>query len=335
MHRVIYITSDADPLVEAVRAAAANRLDLTVVGSDKIPESLDGFDAALIGEDGLSAPLSDTGENGPKLVQLTRGHHLDVDAAALIASGVIVAGASTVLAPHVSRQAVSYAVAVPVGFKPRDHVIYGLGDEETPFGALGHKRAREKLSGATVGIVGLGRVGTAMAALCAELGARVIYADVRTAQHGAAARLGLRRSTLDLLLSQSDFVSLHVQWGPTSDPLLSERELRLMGPRSVLVNSADTRLVDNDVLSDFLQKERIGGAAIETNELKPAVSPFNINTVIMHRPRDTDDAVAAFVVDNIEAGLTGGALAGELEIIDFPRAGDPAFWSSKMAPRVG
>ena len=56
------------------------------------------------GDAPLANPLADLGENGPKLVQLTRGHHKDVDAAALVENGIVVAGSSPVLAPYVLNQ---------------------------------------------------------------------------------------------------------------------------------------------------------------------------------------------------------------------------------------
>ena len=331
MHKVIYITDPADPLAERVHTAATGRLDLTVVSGNDAPATLDGFNAVLIGDCRLGSPLATTGENGPKVIQLTRGHHLDVDTAGLVSSGVTVAGAAPVLARDVARQALGLALAArqpqrPSGMQTRDEVTAVL------------ENTKPSLDGLTVGVVGFGRVGAAMADLCAGFGANVIYSDVRTAARGATATAGLRRSTLDLLLSQSDIVTLHVQWGPTSDPLLTERELRLMGRGSVLVNTADSRLVDAEALITLLRSGRVGGAGLDIEESSAAqfadVPGAVLTPYLAARSDGADEAVARFVVDNIETALSGGEPAGVLEIIDFPRAGDPAFWSSKMSPRV-
>lgn len=346
MHRVIYITAAIDALAERVLDAAAPRLDVTVVSGGKVPDSLEGFDAVLVGDGRLNSPLPAPGRNGPKLVQLTRGHHLDIDAVALTAAGVTVAGASPVLAPHVARHALALALAVRPG-----NGLPGLSGLSGLSGLLTREKVESifrdtepSMAGVTVGIVGFGRIGTAMADLCALLGATVIYADVRTAARGAAAASGARRSTLDLLLARSDIVSLHVQWGPTSDPLISERELRLLGPESVLVNTADARLVDNRTLAELLRSGRVGGAGLDIEE--PSLTLFAdapntaLTPYVAARSAEADEAVAGFAVDNIGAALSGmsqagGAPAGVIEIVDFPRAGDPAFWSSKMSPRVG
>ena len=331
MQKVIYITALADPLVDKVRAAAAGRIDLFVVSGDEAPESLNGFDAVLIGDGRLRLPLSAFGQNGPKLVQLTRAHHLDVDAAALALSGVTVAGASPVLAPFVARHALALALGARQQQRP---AVLQSRDELTAV----VERAGPSLDGLTVGVVGFGRIGAAMAGLCAGFGAKVIYSDIRTAARSATAVAGLRRSTLDLLLSQSDVVTLHVQWGPTSDPLLTERELRLIGPESVLVNTADARLVDAEALIAFLRSGRVVGAGLDIEESAAAqfvdVPGALLTPYVSARSTEADDAVAPFVVDNIETALSGGEPAGVVEIVDFPRAGDPAFWSSKMAPRV-
>lgn len=330
MHRILHITDLADPLAKKIRAVSQGQLNLETVAAADAPASLQGFDAVLIGDSPLSNPLSDTGDVGPKLVQLTRGHHKDVDAAALIASGVTVAGSSPVLAPYVARHALELVISASPEYSERfthghANISRDLEDNRKPLG------------GKTVGIVGFGRVGRAMVDLCRLLGATVIYSDVRTAPHGSAAAAGIRRSTLDLLLSKSDIVSLHVQWGPTSNPLLRERELRLMGRDSVLVNTADGRLVDSEALAAALRSGRVRAALdIEDAPDSPlADSPVNVTTpYVAARSEEADENVAEFVVANVEAALSGREPDGLIEIIDYPPIGDPAFWSSKMSPRV-
>jgi phosphoglycerate dehydrogenase-like enzyme len=312
MHRVLYVTSPTDPLVEQVKQAAAGKLDLTIVAGDAVPQSLDGFSALLIGDDHLAAPLASISSGdayGPKFVQLTRGHHRDVDAAALSESGVAVAGASPVLAAPVA-----------------DHCTRQIL----------HLSSTNDFRGLTVGVVGFGRIGSVMADACASAGATVLYSDIRTAMHGSAT--AFRRSTLDMLLSTCDVVSLHVQWDATaSNPLIRERELRLMGTDSILANTADARLVDNAALANALSKGKIGGALLDIEQ--PDAAQFDgipnaaITPYTAVRNPQNDSAVAAYAVENLSTALSCGVPTGIVETIGLPRAGDPAFWASKMYPR--
>ncbi len=322
MHRILYITDPNDPLVAKVRAIARGRLELEIGDGANAPDSLSGFDALLIGDGHLDETLSAVGDLGPKVVQLTRGHHRDVDAEKLAAAGVTVAGASPVLAPYVARHAIGLALAA-------------TGEGSTNASPVTDIEARSAaLAGKTVGIVGFGRVGRATAELAHLLGATVIYADVRTAPHGSTTASGARRSTLDLLLSKSDIVSLHVQWGPTSNPLIAARELRLMAQGRVLVNTADARLVDHKALAESISAGRIAAAMDVEGSQLPESMPVAFTDYTVARSEEADENVAEFVISNIETALSGGQPDGIVEIVDFPPAGDPAFWSSKMSPRL-
>lgn len=328
MHRVLYLTDEADPIAPKVLRVAEGRLAIET--SMALSADTGDFDALLIGDSGPGQLLEQLSADGPRFVQLTRGHHVQVDAKSLADAGVPVAGASPVLAPYVARHAASLAAAA----LSAPEVI-----ESRP--ALDMKSVFENIDsafrGKTVGVVGFGRVGRATVDLCKLLGARVIYSDVRTAPHGSAAAAGVRRSTLDLLLSRSDIVSLHVQWGPTSNPLLAERELRLMSNEAVLVNTADGRLIDDEALAAALKAGRIRAAMdiedIESTALTDA--PVAASTgYTAARSGEADEKVAEFVVANIETALSGGEPGGLIEIVDYPPIGDPAFWSTKMSPRV-
>ncbi len=330
MHSILHITDTADPLAEKVLARAEGRVEIETISGADVPDSFDGFDALLVGDASLSRTLTDLGESGPKIVQLTRGHHKNIDAAALVASGMTVAGASPVLAPYVSRHALGLAIAAssqngPHGEQPRS----AIADIQQNWNG--------SFAGKTVGIVGFGRVGMAMTALWKMLGATVIYADVRTAPHGSAAVAGARRTSLDQLLSKSDIVSLHVQWGPTSNPLLMERELRLLGRDSVLINTADARLIDSEDLASSLDSGnfKAGLDAEGVGDSPLAGAPNLVWTSFSGaRSEEADGLVAEFAIANIEAALTGGKPDGVVEIVDYPPIGDPSFWSSKMSPRV-
>lgn len=329
MHSVLYITDPSDSLSAHVSQVAEGRLQIEHTSAASA-DSLARFAAVLIGDQPLSEPIVTLGDGRSGFLQLTRGHHRSVDVAQLNANGVIVAGSAPVLAPYVAPHALGLAVSAM-----SEHGVRGLSTRDQVTAVLEDNRG--SLAGKTLGIVGFGRMGQAMASLCASFGMQVIYADVRTAQHGSTNASKARRSTLDLLLSKSDIVSLHALWGPTANPLISARELRLMKEGAILINTADARLVDTSALEDSLKsgKVRAGFDVEEPAASEIAVFPHSVVTpYVAARTEDADREVAEFVVSNIEAALSGGSPSGIIEAIDYPRAGDPAFWSSRMWPRA-
>lgn len=122
--------------------------------------------------------------------------------------------------------------------------------------------------GATLGIAGLGEIGEAMARRARGFEMRVLYAS-RTRKPEAEQRLGVEFVTLDELLRQSDFVSLHTPLTPQTRHLIGARELSLMKPGALLVNTARGGVVDQDALIAALGAGTIGGAALDVTDPEP------------------------------------------------------------------
>lgn len=122
--------------------------------------------------------------------------------------------------------------------------------------------------GATLGIAGLGEIGEAMARRARGFEMRVLYAS-RTRKPEAEQRLGVEFVTLDELLRQSDFVSLHTPLTPQTRHLIGARELSLMKPGALLVNTARGGVVDQDALIAALRAGTIGGAALDVTDPEP------------------------------------------------------------------
>jgi glyoxylate reductase len=120
---------------------------------------------------------------------------------------------------------------------------------------------------ATLGIVGFGRIGRAVAARAAGFGMRVIHhARHATGVAGFVAEL-------DTLLRHADIVTLHVPGGPETQHLIDARRLALMKPTAVLVNTARGTVVDEAALADALHEGRVFAAGIDVYEREPAVHP--------------------------------------------------------------
>ena len=124
------------------------------------------------------------------------------------------------------------------------------------------------VSGATLGIVGLGRIGLAMARRAAGFGMRLLYWS-RSRRPEAEAQLGLTYVDFVTLLRESDFVSLHVPLVPDTRHLVGARELSLMKPTAYLINAARGPIVDQGALYEALATGRIAGAGLDVFEKEP------------------------------------------------------------------
>jgi phosphoglycerate dehydrogenase-like enzyme len=126
-----------------------------------------------------------------------------------------------------------------------------------------------RLSTLTFGVVGLGRIGTATALRAKALGMRVIFFDPYRPT-GTELALGLERvATLEVVLGQSDVVSLHTPLTPDTRHLIAGPELASMKPGAILVNTSRGGVVDLAALTDALESAAIAGAALDVLEAEP------------------------------------------------------------------
>jgi glyoxylate reductase len=127
--------------------------------------------------------------------------------------------------------------------------------------------------GRTLGIVGMGRIGTAVARRAAlGFGMRVLYVS-RRPRPEAERQIGARRASLDEALAESDFLSLHVPLTPETRGMLTLRELRRMKPGAILINTARGPLVREEDLARALEEGPLRGAALDVFEDEPRVHP--------------------------------------------------------------
>ena len=128
----------------------------------------------------------------------------------------------------------------------------------------------------TIGVVGLGQIGLAVARLLAATGATVVYCDPAPPEPAAAAALGLPRLDLGDLLARCDVVTLHVPLLPATRGLLGEAQLRRMPRGALLINAARGGVVDEQALARVLADGHLGGAAVDVyaSEPPPADSPL-------------------------------------------------------------
>jgi glyoxylate reductase len=168
-----------------------------------------------------------------------------------------------------------------------------------------------ELSGATVGVGGLGRIGTRYAELLRGFGVELLY-TARSAKPDAEADLGARRVALEELLGSADVISLHAPASSDTRHLIGKESLRLVQPHAVLINTSRGALVDLDAVAAALREGRLGAAGLDVYEGEPAVPPS-----ILEAPRvaltphigsatvRARDGMARTVAENVIAVLEG------------------------------
>ena len=169
-----------------------------------------------------------------------------------------------------------------------------------------------EVNGKTLGIVGLGAIGEAVARRARGFDMRVLYTKRHRLDEAREAALGVEYRSLDDLLKESDFVSVNVALSPETVHLIGDRELSLMRPSAYLVNTARGPIVDEKALVRALEEKRIAGAALDVYEREPMVEPGLINlpnaVLTPHlgsAALDTRERVAGIVVENIIAVIEG------------------------------
>ena len=129
------------------------------------------------------------------------------------------------------------------------------------------------IHGKTLGVVGFGRIGRAVARRALGFGMRVLYHDTVRADAAAERDLNATATDLDTLLRQSDYISLHTLLSPETRHLINERTLRLMKKTAVLVNAARGPVVDEAALVRALTEGWIKGAGLDVFEDEPRIHP--------------------------------------------------------------
>ena len=140
-----------------------------------------------------------------------------------------------------------------------------------------------KVTGATIGIIGMGRIGKALCKRVRACGMDVIYCDRRRLDVYEETKIGATYLPMDELLEKSDFVSLHVPYMPATHHLIGEEELNKMKPTAILINTSRGSVVDEKALVNALQKGVIKGAGLDVFEFndKPSPELLGMNQVVL------------------------------------------------------
>ena len=170
--------------------------------------------------------------------------------------------------------------------------------------------------GATIGIVGFGRIGQAMARRARGFNMTVLFHDVMDPPADVVREIGATRVSLDELFERSDFVSLHTNLTAETRHLVNEERLRSMKPTSVLVNTSRGPVVDQKALFRALSEDWILAAGLDVTDPEPMPVEEPLLTLenclivphIASASRTTRGKMAAIAADNLLAGVRGERL---------------------------
>lgn len=255
----------------------------------------------------------------------------NIDIPAATARGILVGNTPGVL----TETTADFAFALLMAAARRivegvDYVRAGKWRTWGPLLLLGHD-----IHHATLGLVGLGRIGAEMARRAKGFDMRVLYYDVYR-REDLERGLGITYAPLDELLAQSDFVSIHTPLTPETHHLMNAERFKRMKQEAILINTARGPVVDDAALAEALRNGVISGAALDVTEPEPIPMDSPLLTLpncivvphIASASNETRGNMADIAARNLIAGLNGEKLPNGLnnEALGTGRSALPKDW---------
>jgi D-3-phosphoglycerate dehydrogenase / 2-oxoglutarate reductase len=236
---------------------------------DELLDQLRGIDAVLAGMDHFTARVLGSPEAaGLKLISRWGVGYDAIDLPAASAQGIIVAYTPGMLDESVADYTMALLLTMARNI-PRGWLALREGRWDAAWG--------DDLGGKTLGLVGCGRIGRAVARRAAGFDMRVLGFD--PAAPPEAAHLGITLVSLDRVLAEADYVSLHAALTPATRGLIGEAELRAMKPGACLINTARGAMLDEAALERALREKWIGGAALDVFGIEPLPPDHALHSV--------------------------------------------------------
>lgn len=232
--------------------------------------------------------------------------HIDIRAATR--RNIMVTNTPGVVADATADLAFTLILAVARRIVEADAIVRGgKFNRSVSYNFMGHD-----VFGRTLGIIGLGRIGKAVAARASGFGMKILYHSRTRLARWEEEKMGVTFADFETLLREADFVSLHVPLTPRTRHLIGERELQLMKPSAYLVNTTRGPVVDEKALVGALQSRKIRGAGLDVYEDEPELAPglSKLENVILlphigSSTVETHVRTATMAAENLLAGLRG------------------------------
>lgn len=248
----------------------------------------------------VSANLLSLGKNLKVLSNVGVGYNnIDVNAATSL--GITVCNTPDVVTEPTAELTIALLLDLARGIT-RSHVV--MQQKQERWGVL--ENIGTSIYGKTLGIIGFGRIGKAVARRAQAMGMRIVYYS-RTRQSEAIEKdYQATYVSLEQLMKTSDFISLHTPLTSQTHHLIGKKELELCKPTAYLINTARGAVLHEDALIQVLQQEKIAGAALDVYEFEPQVSDAlralkNVVLVphIGTATRETRNQMAAMALENV------------------------------------
>jgi glyoxylate reductase len=272
------------------------------------------------GVDGLLSLLTDRVDDelldaaGPQLRVVSNfavGYD-NIDVPACLRRGVAVGNTPGVLTETTADLAFALLMAVSRRLpEARDHVLAGRWRTWGPLLLLG-----KDIHGATLGLVGFGRIGREMARRAVGFGMRTLYHDVQRADPEVERELAATQVPFDTLLAESDVVSLHTVLSAETRHLIDAAALARMKPGAILINTSRGPVVDQAALAEALRSGHLFGAGLDVTDPEPMAADDPLLSIptclvvphIASASERTRDRMAEKAARNLIAGLRGEPL---------------------------
>jgi glyoxylate reductase len=246
---------DDRPLSQAELVEAVKSADVLV------PTVTDRIDSAVLSQAGANLKLIANFGNGVD----------NIDVATALARGITVTNTPGVLTEDTADMTMALILAVPRRLLEGSSVL--IGGEEwrgwSPTWMLGHRISNKRL-----GIVGMGRIGSAVARRAKAFGLQIHYHNRRrVAQELEEALEATYWESLDQMLARMDIISINCPHTPATYHLLSARRLKLLKPEAYVVNTARGEVTDENALARMIEAGELAGAGLDVFEHEPAVNP--------------------------------------------------------------
>lgn len=248
----------------------------------------------------VPANLLSLGKNLKVLSNVGVGYNnIDVNAATSL--GITVCNTPDVVTEPTAELTIALLLDLARGIT-RSHVV--MQQKQERWGVL--ENIGTSIYGKTLGIIGFGRIGKAVARRAQAMGMRIVYYN-RTRQSEAIEKdYKATYVSLNELMQTADFISLHTPLSSQTHHLLGKKELELCKPTAYLINTARGAVVHEEALIEALQQEKIAGAALDVYEFEPQVSDAlralkNVVLVphIGTATRETRNQMAAMALENV------------------------------------
>jgi lactate dehydrogenase-like 2-hydroxyacid dehydrogenase len=227
--------------------------------------------SAVVGmlHDRIDGDVADAAGPGLKVVANVAVGYDNVDVPALAARKVLVTNTPGVLTDATADLTFGLLLAVTRRLGEGERLLRAGAPWSFHLGFL----LGAGLQGKTLGIVGLGQIGQAVARRALAFGLRIVYTGRSRAAENVEKSLGAAYLPTHELLERADIVSLHCPLTPSTRHLINAETLRVMKPGAFLVNTTRGPVVDEPALADALAAGRIAGAALDVFEKEPEVEP--------------------------------------------------------------